>query len=199
MSIPRSIFYDNRAIIDEPEVPDYESESDLSDIVEDEIIKETDDISESIDNDNSDMSDDANNSEIDKVKSKTILVGKDKCTSWYIEPPRCRKNVQQNTICEKEGVHANVPTYTASTTFNSFLTKETMELIVQASNQKGKSVYDENWKETDEAELFAWIGLVLRARLDHDNFRSVDELFSIKIGLPLYCASISHNRFKELV
>ena len=66
------------------------------------------------------MSNDANNSETDKVKSKTILVGKDKCTSWYIKPPRCKKNVQQNIICEKKGVHASVPTYTVSTTFNSF-------------------------------------------------------------------------------
>ena len=70
------------------------------------------------------MSDDANNSETDKVKSKTILVGKNKCTSWYIESPKRRKNVQQNIIREKEGVHANVPTYTASTTFNFFLQKK---------------------------------------------------------------------------
>ena len=74
-----------------------------------------------------------------------------------------------------------------------------MELIVQALNQGEKSVYGENWKQTDETELFAWIGLVLRAGLDHDNFRPVDELFSIKVGPPLYRASMSRNRFKELV
>ena len=56
-----------------------------------------------------------------------------------------------------------------------------IEFIVQASNQKGKSVYSKNWKATDETELFAWIGLVLRAELDHDNFRPVNEPFSIKI------------------
>ena len=131
--------------------------------------------------------------------SKTILVGKDKCTSWYIEPARRRKNVQQNIIRKKEGVHASVPIYTAFTTFNCFLTKEMMDLIVQASNQKGKSVCGENWKETAETELFAWIGLVLKAGLDHDNFRPVDELFGIKIEPPLYRDSMSRNRFKELV
>ena len=35
-------------------------------------MKETNDISDTIDSDNSNMSDDANNSETDKVKSKTI-------------------------------------------------------------------------------------------------------------------------------
>ena len=73
MFIPRSIFYGNRAIIYQPELPDYESESDLSYIVEDEIIKETDDISDIIDNDNSDVSDDANSTEADKVKSKIYI------------------------------------------------------------------------------------------------------------------------------
>ena len=74
-----------------------------------------------------------------------------------------------------------------------------MELIIQASNKKGKSVYGENWKEIDETELLAWIGLILRAGLDHNNFRPVDELFSIKIGPPLHRASMSRNRFKDLV
>ena len=47
--------------------------------------------------------------------------------------------------------------------------------------------------------MFAWIGLVLRAGLDHDNFRPDDKLFSIKIGPLLYHASMSRNRFKELM
>ena len=75
-----------------------------------------------------------------------------------------------------------------------------IDLIVQASNQKGKSAYDDNWKETDvSSELLAWIGLVFRAGLDHDNFRPVDKLFSTKTGPPLYRASMSRYRFKELV
>ena len=97
MSITRSMVYGNRAIIDKPELPDYESESDITYIVKDKIIKETNDISNIIDSDNGDMSDVANNSETDKVKSKTMLVGK-----WNIEPPRRRKNVQQNIILEKK-------------------------------------------------------------------------------------------------
>ena len=132
MSIPRSMFYGSTAIRDEPELPDYESESDLSNIDENEIIKETGDDSSDF-SDNNSISDDDNISESDHVKSKTIL-GKDKCTSWNSEPPRRRRTVQQNIIHEKEGVHASVPTYTASTIFNSFLTKEMIDFIVQASN-----------------------------------------------------------------
>ena len=195
------MFYGSTAIRDEPELPDYESESDLSNIDENKIIKETGDDSSDFTDNNSICNDD-NISESDHVKSKTIL-GKDKCTSWNSEPPRRRRTVQQNVIHEKEGVHASVPTYTASTTFNSFLTKEMIDLIVQLernhSNQKGKSAYGDNWKESDETELLAWIGSVLRAGLDYDNFRPVDELFSIKTGPPLYRASMSRNRFKELV
>ena len=40
MSIPRSMFYGSTAIRDEPELPDYESESDLSNIDENEIMKQ---------------------------------------------------------------------------------------------------------------------------------------------------------------
>ena len=46
--------------MDEQELADNESESDLSNIAEDQIVKEADDISDSSDSDTSYMSDDAN-------------------------------------------------------------------------------------------------------------------------------------------
>ena len=92
MSIPRSMFYGSTAIRDEPELPDYESESDLSNIDENEIIKETGDDSSDF-SDNNSICDDDNISESDHVKSKTIL-GKVKCSSWNSEPPRRRRTVQ---------------------------------------------------------------------------------------------------------
>ena len=65
-------------------------------------MKETDDISDTIDNDNSDMSDDANNSETDKVKSKTILVSKNKCTSWYIELPDAERMFNKISFAKRK-------------------------------------------------------------------------------------------------
>ena len=73
------MFYGSTAIRDEPELPDYESESDLSNIDENEIIKETGDDSSDF-SDNYSICDDDNISGSDHVKSKTIP-GKDKCTS----------------------------------------------------------------------------------------------------------------------
>ena len=89
MSIPRFMFYGSTAIRDEPELPDYKSESDLNNIDENEMIKKTGDDSSDF-SDNNSICDDDNISESDHVKSRTIL-GKDKCTSWNSEPPRRNK------------------------------------------------------------------------------------------------------------
>ena len=73
-----------------------------------------------------------------------------------------------------------------------------MDLIVQAPNEKGEAIYAAEWKAIDSVELMAWIGLHLRSGVDKDAFKPIAELFSSKTGPPIYRASMSRERFKQM-
>ena len=89
-------------------------------------------------------------------------------------------------------------THSTFATFSFFITDEMVELIVEATNQRGTSLYGEDWKAVDNIEMMAWIGLHLRAGVDNDNFTPVNKLYSTKTGPQIYRACISRNRFKML-
>ena len=91
--------------------------------------------------------------------------------------------------CERAGVHVAVHTHAASVAF-SFM-DEMQEFAIQATNQKGTSLYSKNLTIVDNNELMAWVGLLVIVGLDKDSLRPVDELFSTKTGQPIYCTSKS--------
>ena len=71
-----------------------------------------------------------------------------------------------------------------------------MDHIVQAINAKGAAIYNKEWKVIDCMDLMSLIGLHLRSEVDKNAFKPVAKFFSTKTGLPIYCASISRERFK---
>ena len=79
-----------------------------------------------------------------------------------------------------------------------FLDADMIQGILEATNQKGTSKHGSNWNEMDETELFGWIGIHIKAGINHDGFRPVHELFSSKDGPPIYGATMSRDRFNEI-
>ena len=75
---------------------------------------------------------------------------------------------------------------------------EIQEPVMQTTNLIGTTLYGENCKAVDNIELMAWICLPIRARLDKDGLRPVDELFSTMMLQPIYRASMRRNKFNEL-
>lgn len=116
MSIPKPTFC-RKAIIDEEEhydsLPNYDSDSDLSDVGPNEIIEEAEDASAS------DLSDDDKNSKSDHLNSNTVS-GRD--GAWCTEPPGCRENVRPNIIFQR-AVLVRLPAYITPTTLSICFTK----------------------------------------------------------------------------
>ncbi len=55
------------------------------------------------------------------------------------------------------------------------------------------------WKETDAIEMRALIGLFILAGVFHGNLEYCRELWSTENGRPIFAATMSENRFEDLV
>jgi hypothetical protein len=56
-----------------------------------------------------------------------------------------------------------------------------------------------HWKNLDRIELEGFIGLLIQAGVRHANHESTTELWNISESLPLYHATMSLQRFKDLL
>ena len=77
-----------------------------------------------------------------------------------------------------------MPTHSVSATFCFFLMDEMQQLVIQATNKKGTSLYGDIWKIVDTIKLMAWKGLLIRGGLNKYSYGLVDELFSTMTGPP---------------
>ena len=126
-----------------------------------------------------------------------ILYGKDN-SIWFNQPQKVKRRLPLFNETNSEVVNPLVPTHSIKSTFEWFLTDEIIQKIVDATNQRGKFDHGDAWKDTDDVEILAWLGLHLRAGVNKDNHRPVSELFASKTGPPIYGATMPRNRFTIL-
>ena len=126
-----------------------------------------------------------------------ILHGKDN-SIWFNQPQKVKRRLPLFNETNSEVVNPLVPTHSIKSTFEWFLTDEIIQKIVDATNQRGKFDHGDAWKDTDDVEILAWLGLHLRAGVNKDNHRPVSELFASKTGPPIYGATMPRNRFTIL-
>ena len=164
-----------------------EKDNDLSD-------EDTEEEEESSDSEES--SDEDERSE-NIANESNILYGKDN-SIWFNQPQKVKQRLPLFKQTNSEVVNPLVPTHSIKSTFEWFLTDEIIEKIVDATNQRGKFDHGEAWKDTDDVEILAWLGLHLRAGVNKDNHRPVSELFASKTGPPIYGATMPRDRFTLL-
>ena len=126
------------------------------------------------------------------------IYGKDKQCVWYNRPQTVRTHLPTFRDTDEDKVHNQVPSHSIKATFEFFLTDEIIQKVTEATNQRGVMAHGNDWVLTDDVEIRAWIGLHLRAGVNKDNHRPVEELFASKTGPPIYGATMSRERFKIL-
>ena len=168
-----------------------ESEEDLSDV-------------DQVEEEEEEQSDESNDEEED-VKSTSsppnegFLFGKNKTSKWYQQPQAIGQKKSFSKNQRSEGaVHPNFPIHSTKAAFQMFLTEEMVEIIIECTNKKGAFKYGQRWEPVNKTELYAWIGLHIRAGINHDGLRPIHELFSAKEGPAVYGASMSRRRFNEI-
>lgn len=96
-----------------------------------------------------------------------------------------------------------------------FITDQILdEIVLQTNNYAKRHCYQENkmrlstntyhtdsvpWKPLKRIELEAFIGLLIQAGVRHTNHGSKNELSKINSNVPIYHATISLRRFKNLL
>ncbi|KAF4517452.1 hypothetical protein B566_EDAN004490 [Ephemera danica] len=132
-------------------------------------------------------------------------VSKDE-TVWDKRPPATGR-ARANDIRRDRGPRANIPPTTAITNpVDAFLffIQAVLLLIVQYTNMGAQKIHDVNnykteWKDCDEIEIKAFIGLILLAGVMRQSKHSLAMLWSSDIGPPTFCATMSLHRFKQLL
>ena len=102
------MFYGRKSLLDQPPEADIASDSE-SDIPDADEYEQGEDLNENTDGN---VGGESENDETEREEE----IGRDKCTVWRTERPKTRRNVRQNVLREKSGVHPSVPTHTAWST-----------------------------------------------------------------------------------
>ncbi|KAF4514013.1 UNVERIFIED_CONTAM: hypothetical protein B566_EDAN018641, partial [Ephemera danica] len=132
------------------------------------------------------------------------FVGKDG-TVWDKFPPATGR-ARRNNIRRDHGPRVNIPPTTAITNpVDAFLLfiQPILRLIVMYTNMRAQRIHADNdyntpWKDCDEVEIKAFIGLVLLAGVLRQSKHSLTELWSATVGPPIFRATMSLHRFKQL-
>lgn len=130
--------------------------------------------------------------------------------TWSTDRPHTGRAVQANILRQTSGVNPSAGLLQAiADSFNLFLTEDMLLLVVRETNRHGRqAARDWNeanvegerrvWNETDVVELRAFVGLLLYAGAHKSGHESWNVMWSAKEGRPLYRATMSLNRAKEL-
>lgn len=126
---------------------------------------------------------------------------------WKKFPPHSSKTRASNIIKTTTNKVVLPPQKTVDSfrdSFELFITSSILSDIVKFTNQEAQRVYtNENkkaiWKPCDEVEIRALIGLLITAGHLKSNHQTVVALWNPKYGPPISRATMSKERFKELL
>jgi hypothetical protein len=184
--------------------PDYLSETESDDTSTDECISKEDESSDSnVSND--DMYIDTN-AQPETIEKGGLLWLKHRSTA----PGRLPAT---NIIKKKPGSVTTVQTIKEA--FKLFITNEILnEIVLQTNEYANRHIDQQNqnrlnagtnstksnkWKNLDCIELEAFLGLLIQAGVGHVNHESLTELWDISQSRPIYHATMSLQRFKQLL
>lgn len=154
---------------------EFETEEDvaLDDFSEDESDHESADEHESSDADY----EGSETEEEDTTTQSTEFVGRDG-TTWNESPhakSRMSHNVNRNAL-SKVNLLRGQKIDSAEIAFDCFFTKEVIDAIVKFTNMEGKRVKSD-WKNVDDIEIRAFIGLLIAAGVERGSKRNYVEFF----------------------
>ena len=141
-------------------------------------------------------------------QTQNIYVGKNG-TIWQKQPPVTARRRTQDIIRQAPGITSAVNFTSTKQAFSSFITEVMIDLLVMDTNREARRKIDEwnlehpdlrrAWIPIDDTEMIAFIGLNLLAGLHKSNHEPISTLWSEKEGRPVYIATMSRNRFTDIL
>ncbi|CAF1049694.1 unnamed protein product [Rotaria sordida] len=129
---------------------------------------------------------------------------------WTSKEPHKKKVPIANILRQRTGVgRPAADIQTLKEAFQLLITQEMVLLLVKETNRRAHLLLErwseENpdeksqWRDTDLEEMWAFIGLLLLAGVHRAKNETLDELWSMTNGRPIFRATMSKNRFKSLL
>ncbi|KAJ4437784.1 hypothetical protein ANN_13722 [Periplaneta americana] len=168
------------------------SDEDVSE-VEDNIVQynDTAPVSESEDDMNDSVADN------DNINNTSVREYVAKSGRRYLsQPPRGRRRSTQNIIRERPGLRPEGNVTSILDSFSKFFTSDIIRIIVQYTNKEAQR---KGINVTNETEIMSLIGIFILMAANDDTKLDYHDLWSERFGRPVYLATMSRNRFRELV
>ncbi|CAM4849271.1 unnamed protein product [Rotaria magnacalcarata] len=129
---------------------------------------------------------------------------------WTTEEPPKRKILQANILRQQNGIgRAATGVQTIREAFQLLMTQDMVILIVRETNRRAHLITEQwnnrnpgkenQWKETDSDEIWAFIGLLILAGVHRAKNETLDELWSMIDERLVFRATMAKNRFKILL
>lgn len=132
------------------------------------------------------------------VATSNVYTGRDN-TEWNAEPvdqiPNRFRNLQ---IDSKVNLPPGKRLDSAMDCFRLIFDDSLLAIIVRFTNIEAKK-HNASWKEIDQNELLAYIGLLIIAGVDRSSKRNYSEFFNRLRGFPIFRATMSRDRFKSFL
>lgn len=150
-----------------------------------------------------DLNDQSDDSEDYSEPETPIMayLSKDKTIQWYSESfKQAGRASSSNVMSLTPGITRYAMTRISDeiSAFKLFITIGIEQLIMNYTNIEGEKVYGENWKQLDDRELEAYLGLLILAGVYKSHNESTESLWSEENGRHIFRATMSLKRFKEL-
>ncbi|CAF3420181.1 unnamed protein product [Rotaria sp. Silwood2] len=129
---------------------------------------------------------------------------------WTSKEPPKKKVPIANILRQRTGVgRPAADIQTLKEAFQLLIIQEMILLLVKETNRRAhlflerwseeNSVEKSQWRDTDLEEMWAFIGLLLLAGVHRAKNETLDELWSMINGRPIFRATMTKNRFKSLL
>ena len=147
-------------------------------------------------------SDDDTDEESEKlVNQSTILLSKGGKIAWNSEPlPSCGRHGAENVINMTPGPtrYATSKIEDEYSSFMMFFPPVVVNIILKNSNIEGKRVFGDNWKNLNNVDLEAFIGLLLLSGVYKSRNESIESLWDNTTTRNNFRATMSLEKFKMI-
>lgn len=198
---------------DDPDDEDWQAPNEEESDVEDVLPLANMDTAVEIAEDDSDaesIEEDAESIEEDTESIDVVVPGYFDCKAeikWEKAPPPQSQTLRHNIVRQRGGPCHTTPMCTRLDIFNKIFPNEMKHLIIRETNRKGRQVIAE-WNESHPTKIKEWdpvkiiefdayLGILICAGVYKSSDEDVCDLWKSNAN-PLYRASLSRNRFKEI-
>lgn len=150
----------------------------------------------------------ANQQSLRRTEGETLIAKSGK--EWSLGGSVQGRTRAANILTERSGLTRLAVFQSIPQALELFLTPVIKDIIIRETNRHADRIYQEarqkkpqreiaRWAHLDESEFDSFVGLLLLAGVYRSCNESLDELWSSKNGRPIFRATMSKNRFVQIL